>query len=139
MRFTDETRIRILKILLRIAGVCIVMAFPTLLMPPDWMAAVHERVGLGEFPRAPVVDYLARSTAGLYGFHGVLLLVVSTDPVRFSPIVTYVATLNVVFGLMLIAVDLHAGMPPLWTLLEGPPIIAFGAILFYLNRAQNGR
>jgi hypothetical protein len=142
MRLSEDARVRILKILLRIAGACIVMAFPTLLMPVEWMAVVHERVGLGEFPRAPVVDYLARSTAGLYGFHGVLLLVVSTDPVRFSPIVTYVGALNVIFGLMLIAIDLHAGMPPIWSMLEGPPIIAFGIVLFVLNgrslRSQTG-
>ena len=139
MRLSDDTRIRILKVLLRIAGVCTASAFLTMLLPVEWMATVHERVGLGELPRAPVVDYLARSIAALYGFHGVLLLLVSTDPVRYSSIVSYVASLNVIFGLMLIAIDSHAGMPQLWTIMEGPPVIAFGIILFLLNRQRVGR
>jgi hypothetical protein len=136
MTLREETRIRILTILLRVAGVCTVAAFPAMLLPAEWMASVHEEVGLGEFPRAPVVDYLARSIAGLYGFHGVLLLIVSTDPARYSSIVTYVGTFNVIFGLMLIAIDLYAGMPRSWTLMEGPPIIAFGISLFVLNRRR---
>jgi hypothetical protein len=133
---TDHTRLRILKILLRIAGICTVAAFLTIPLPVDWMAATHESLGLGEFPRSAVVEYLARSIAGLYGFHGVLLLLISTDPVRYRPIVMYVAVLNVIFGSMLVAIDLHAGMPGWWTISEGPPIIVFGFILFFLNAAS---
>jgi len=97
------------------------------------MASTHRWLGLGEFPRAPVVDYLARSIAALYGFHGVLLLVVSTDPVRYRAIVWFVAAMNVAFGLIVIAIDVHAGMPAFWTLGEGPPIIALGIVIAILN------
>lgn len=100
------------------------------------MAAVHEGLGLGPFPRSPVVDYLARSIAGLYGFHGLLLLLVSSDPVRYRPIVDYIGALNVTFGLMLIGIDLFAGMPWWWTAFEGPAIIPFGIVLLVLNRAR---
>ena len=136
---TDDTRLRILKILLRIFGVCSAAAFLAVLLPVDWMSSVHESIGLGEFPRAPVVDYLARSIAGLYGFHGVLVLLVSTDPIRYRPIVTYIALLNVIFGAMLIAIDLHARMPGWWTVSEGPPIALFGLILLLLNRFGSAR
>ena len=77
----------------------------------------------------PVVDYLARSVAALYGFHGALLLLISRDPFKHLAIVRFVACMNVLFGLMIIAIDLHAGMPLLWTLMEGPPIIAFGVVI----------
>lgn len=130
----DTIRLRLLKIVLRFSGIATVIGFGAMLLPVDWMAAAHEAIGLGEFPRAPVVDYLARSIAGLYGFHGVLVLLIARDPVRFRPIVTYVATLNIVFGLMLIAIDLYAGMPWFWTLAEGPMIIAVGAAVTVLNR-----
>src|SRR3712207_5837294 len=95
---TDEPvcrRVWWMKVLLRIMGTMTAVAFLTMLMPPDWMAAVHDRLGLGPFPRSAVVDYLARSIAALYGFHGVLLLLVSTDPVRYRPIVIYVGILNI--------------------------------------------
>ena len=111
------------------------LAFPAMLLPAEWMAASHEWLGLGEFPRAPIVDYLARSTSGLYGFHGLLLLIVAGDPQRYRPVVWYLAAMNVAFGAMLLAVDLHAGMPRLWTYLEGPGVAALGVILAALLRS----
>jgi hypothetical protein len=131
--------IRILKILLRLMGSVTAAAFVAMLLPQDWMALVHERLGLGPFPRAPIVDYLARTIAGLYGFHGVLLLLVSTDPIRYSPIVTYISILNVTFGVMLIVIDFHAGLPIWWTLWEGPSIIVFGIAVMVVNRRMAGR
>jgi hypothetical protein len=107
-------------------------------LPVDWMAATHQRLGLGEFPRVPLVDYLTRSVAALYGFHGLLLLLVSADPIRYRAIVSYVAIMNVVFGVIMVVIDVHAGLPIIWTVLEGPPIIAFGVVLALLNRPAQG-
>lgn len=132
----DAVRLKALKFLLRLAGAITVTAFFTMLLSPDWMASTHERLGLGEFPRAPVVDYLARSIAALYGFHGVLLLLISADPIRYRAIVSYVAVMNITFGLMLIAIDIHAGMPSWWTIGEGPPVVAFGIVVAALNRTR---
>ena len=97
---TDAGRTRALVVLLRFAGCVTVSAFLAIFLPVEWMASTHRWLGLGEFPRAPVVDYLARSIAALYGFHGGLLLLVSGDPIRYRSIVSYIAFLNVVFGLI---------------------------------------
>lgn len=125
---------RLLVILLRLAGCFTLTAFLAMLLPQDWMASTHEWLGLGPFPRRPVVDYLARSVAALYGFHGALLLLIARDPVRYRTIVGFVGVMNVIFGMLLVAIDLHAGLPWWWTLGEGPPIAAFGVIVLYLNR-----
>lgn len=130
---------RWLVIVLRIAGFSTLAAFPAMLLPADWMASTHAWLGLGEFPRSAVMDYLARSIAALYGFHGALVLLVSTDPIRFRPIVTFIAVMNIVFGSMIIAIDLHAGLPRLWTAFEGPPIIALGLVIALLNRRTPAR
>ena len=87
-----------LVFLLRCGAVLTGSAFLAVLPPVDWMASTHRWLGLGEYPRTPVVDYLARSVAAFYGFHGVLLFVISTDVVRFRPLVWYVAIMNVLFG-----------------------------------------
>jgi hypothetical protein len=129
-------RERLLILLLRLAGIVTVTAFGAMLLPVDWMASTHQWLGLGEFPRTPVVDYLARSIAALYGFHGVLLLIISKDPARYSTIIWYVASVNVLFGVMLLVIDVHAGMPTWWTASEGPPIVAFGLIVGMLNRSS---
>jgi hypothetical protein len=127
--------IRLLVILLRLAGTLMVTAFLAMLLPTEWMAATHLWLGLGEFPRAPVVEYLARSIAALYGFHGVLLLLLSRDPVRYRPLVRYIAIMNVLFGVMITVIDLEAGMPISWAMLEGPPVIAFGVVVGVLAHA----
>ena len=64
------------------------------------------------------------------------MLLVSSDPVRYRPILNYIGIVNVTFGLMLIAIDLFAGMPWWWTAFEGPAIIPFGILLLMLNRAS---
>lgn len=129
---------KLLVLLLRMAGMVMVTAFLAVLLPVDWMAGTHRWLGLGDFPRTPIVDYLARSIALLYGFHGVLVLIVSRDPVTYRTIVWYLAVMNTLFGVVILAIDVHAGLPAAWTLLEGPPVIAFGIIIGLLNR-QSGR
>lgn len=127
-----------LVFLLRLSGSFTSLAFLAMLLPVDWMDAIHRALGLGELPRAPVVDYLARSVAALYGFHGALLLLVSTNPVKYRAIVWFIAILNIVFGAMIVAIDLHAGMPMFWTLFEGPSLIVFGMLIGWLNRSRQG-
>jgi hypothetical protein len=48
--------------------------------------------------------------------------------------VTYIGMMNIVFGILMILVDLHARLPMSWVLGEGPPIIAFGICVFLLNK-----
>ena len=126
-------RDKYLRLLLRAGGCLLVSAFPTMLLPVDWMAASHEWLGMGAFPRRPVVDYLARSAAALYGFHGILLFVVARDLARYRPLIGYLVFTNVTFGLMLVAVDLHAGLPAWWTLVEGPSVLMIGVLRDVLN------
>ena len=126
-------RQRAIVFLLRLGGVVTACAFFAMFLPVEFMASTHDRLGIGEFPRSPLVDYLTRSIAALYGFHGCLLLLISTDPMRYRAFVYYAAIMNLLFGVIMIAIDLHAGMPLIWTLLEGPPIIALGIALVVLN------
>ena len=130
---TVEQRVRLLKALLRLGGVVTASGFAAIFLPQDWMASSHVWLGLGEFPRAPIVGYLARSIAALYGFHGVLLLIVARDPLALRPMVSYVAFVNVAFGAIKFGIDLYSGMPPWWTLGEGPPIAALGMVIGWLN------
>ena len=131
-------RLRAIVFLLRLGGAVTVCAFFAMFLPVEFMASTHNLLGIGEFPRSPLVDYLTRSVAALYGFHGCLLLLISTDPVRYRAFVYYAAIMNMAFGVLMVAIDLHAGMPLLWTLLEGPPIIAMGMALAVLNSRAAG-
>ena len=125
---------RLLVFLLRFGGCMMLTAFAAMLLPVEWMAASHRWLGLGDFPASPLVDYLTRSIAALYGFHGGIRLLVSGDVRRYSGVVAYLAVMDLVLGVLLLAIDWHAGLPLYWTLGEGPPLVAMGAILLHLLR-----
>lgn len=127
-------RITALTWILRLAGLVTLAAFFAMVMPAAWMVSMHRALGFGEWPETPVFEYLARSIAALYGFHGGLLLLISNDPVRHVTIVKYMAFMYVAFGLIVLAIDLDAGMPLWWTLAEGPPLALTGVVFAFLAR-----
>lgn len=135
MLASTGARLWLLSLLLRIGGLATSAAFLAVFLPADWMASTHEALGLGPFPRAPLVDYLARSIALLYGFHGILMFIVAGDPVRYRPIVTYIAAMDLIFGVAIAIIDIHAGMPWYWTIGESVPITVMGVLIAVLDRS----
>ena len=129
------SQLRILILFLRLFGGVTVLAFLAMLLPVEWMAATHRWLGLGEFPRTPIVDYLTRSVSSLYGFHGVLVLIVSRDPIRYLPIVRYLGWMYLLGGVFAIVIDLYAPLPWYWTAVEGPSTLLSGAFILYLSRS----
>jgi len=126
---------QLLIVLLRFGALMTGLAFLTVPLPVESMVSTHRWLGLGDLPQAPVVEYLARSVAAFYGFHGVLLFLLSTDVARYAPIINYIAVMNVLLGLMLVAIDAHAGLPVWWIVFEGPPVVLTGIAIGLLNRA----
>jgi hypothetical protein len=129
-----NARERFLVLLLRLSGGVMLLAFVAVFLPTSWMAGTHRWLGLGEFPASSLVDYLARSASALYGIHGGLAVVLSLDVRRFAPVIVYVAWAGVIFGALMIGVDLTADMPLYWTLGEGPLIMAESALTLWLAR-----
>ncbi len=131
-----DARERLLVFLLRAAGAVMTLAFGAVLLPESSMAAIYGWLGLGDYPVGlPLIDYLNRSISLLYGIHGGLFLVASSNVRAFAPIIRYLMWMNVVFGVVMIVVDLRAGMPWWWTLLEGPMIMGFAFLNLYLLRS----
>jgi hypothetical protein len=84
---------------------------------------------MGELPSEPVVGYLARSTSAFYAFLGGLFWVVSFDLHRHRMVLCYLGVVIVIFGAVLLVVDLLEGMPLWWSLGEGPINIVFGIVI----------
>ena len=125
---------RWLVYLLRFGGVLLGSALFAVFLPDGWMAATHRRLGLGEYPDAPLTSYMTRSLSALYAFHGGLLLALSTDVRRFRPVLRFFAWATVGLGLALVAIDSLAPMPTWWQLVEGPWVVLTGALILYLVR-----
>ena len=124
-----------LAILLRIGGSVMLLAFGAVFLPTEWMAASHRWLGLGEFPASPLVEYLTRSASVLYGIHGGLYVVVARDVRRHAPVIQFLAATAVLFGVLMLGIDLHAGLPWYWTFSEGPAVLSFGTLLLMLLRS----
>ena len=125
---------KIIAWLLRLAGAFLLLAWPTIFLPVSWQAAGHQALGLGDFPVSPLVDYLTRSIAVLYGSRGLVYLLLAGDVPRYAPLIRLFAVLDIVAGVAFLGIGFHAGLPSMWVLAEGPSLIAFGAALLVLLR-----
>ena len=125
---------RALIILLRVVGISACAAIIASVMPTTWIVAIHKWLGLGDFPDAPITQYLARSISALYAIFGGLTIVVATDVQRYVPIIRYLAFVTLAFGVLIIGIDSIASMPTYWTLFEGPPLIILGVVILVLAR-----
>jgi hypothetical protein len=126
-----------LQLLLRFLGVTALFALVAVFLPLSWMADIHRWLGLGEMPTAPVVEYLARSLSAFYALIGALCLVVASDLERYRPLVRFLAVAFILMSLLLLGVDLAAGMPWWWCASEGPGGVVLGALLFVLARPEH--
>jgi hypothetical protein len=127
---------RALVILLRIVGVPALFAMVAVFMPFSWMVATHRWLGLGEMPTGPVVEYLARSLSAFYALAGAFCLVLAAELERYRPLVRFVGVAFALMGVVILAVDLAAGMPWWWSASEGPGGVVFGALLFLLAKKR---
>ncbi len=121
---------------LRVFGSVDLLALIAVVMPVSWMQAAHAACGLGEFPMGALPVYLARSMSLLYAFHGAMLWCLSTDVIRFQPVIRFFGWVTMLFGCILILVDLSAGMPRWWILTEGPVFAATGAWLIWWTKGK---
>lgn len=121
-----------LVLLLRVGGGVMTLAWLAFFMPTEWMVTTNRAVGLPDYPGGPLLEYLARSASLLYGIHGGLFLVLSTDVRRYAPVIRYVGVTDVVFGALVTGLDWWAGMPRVWALVEGPSVVAAGLVILVL-------
>ena len=101
------------------------------------MATLHQWLGLGDFPDAPITIYLARSTSLLYALHGAVMFYVAWHFDRCQLLVPLLGWLHVVLGTFMIGVDLNAGMPLYWIAGEGLPIALTGGAILWLFRRSS--
>ncbi len=120
--------------LLRGSAFLVLTALIPVVMPYEWMDAIHGRLGLGELPRAPIVGYLARSCSALYAYHGGLVLFVSFDVRRYLPVIRCLGWLAVAFGAVVLGIDWAVGLPLYWIVGEGPFVMALGAVILWFAR-----
>lgn len=119
--------------LLMLSGAFLTVAIIPVFFPVELMKRCHEWLGLGEMHIQPISIYLARSTSLLYFVHGVVTVYVGFKVDRLWPMVRVLGFLHILIGLLMIYVDLDAGMPLYWTCVEGAPVAGLGCLIVYLS------
>jgi hypothetical protein len=112
-----------------VAGLAVVAVF----MPRDWIGLAHKGLGFGPFPDGPVAEYLARSTAWFYVLAGVVQWWLSLDVRRYGRAIVALGVIMLASGMVLLWVDIRVGMPPWWTIGDGPLAVALGAVYLVLQ------
>jgi hypothetical protein len=125
-----------LVLLLRLWGIAAMLAVVPLCMPFEWMAAVREWLELGPMPDDRVTEYLARSVCAFYLLNGLVVFVLATDLDRYRPLVRLFGLATIAFGIVLVFIDMAAGMPASWTWSEGPPTSLAGFAILLLARDE---
>jgi hypothetical protein len=91
------------------------------------LEAGHQFLKLGQFPTAPIAEYLSRSVSGLCTFYGGLLLVLSRDVHRFISIIRYQAIAIMLLSALGIFAGVRAGVPAFYVVAD-----ALGCWIFLL-------
>lgn len=127
---------RYTMLFLQVVGGVSLLAFLAAVMPEQWMVQTARVLGFDPFPSSPLTFYLARNLSLLYGFVGVLLILISFDLERYRPLVWYVAIGTVSFGVLQLVVNFMAGLPTWWIWGESGSTFCGGLLLYWIQRRQ---
>jgi hypothetical protein len=107
------------------AGACIeALAFPWAVLPREWMERSHIGLGMGTMPQGPVLDFMIRQSAFVYGMHAVLLWWLARDVLRYQPLVRLIGWTYLVYGPAFLLINWRTGTPLWWTLCD--PLVTGG-------------
>jgi len=131
--------IKRLQLFLRAFSVVPMTAAFAAMLPVGTMDEVHQYIGLGNLPKGPIVEYLARSTSMFYAFHGALLWYIASDLRRYRDLFWFYLWLSMLFAAGLFLTDISAGVPRAWAMAEGPAVAVFVGVVMWLFRACETR
>ena len=121
---------KVLIIILRLSGLMLITAFIAVFLPYETMAKIHHQLGLSKLPQLPIVDYLARSVSFFYGIHGVIILYISFNLMKYLSFLKLLCYIGFVFGIALFCIDITAPMPASWTFSEGPLVLFLNLVVY---------
>ena len=120
-------------LILLTGGVC-TMAWFAAVMPIQWMNWWHQLLEMGDMPKGPLIEYLARATGGLCGVYGLVLMWISLDVPRYIGLLRLIT--YSVSGLAIICCLLmwNSGLPAWWLLGDLAANLAVSIGVFFGTR-----
>lgn len=123
--------------LLRFDALAHLFAGLVVFLPSETISALHNQLGIGEFPNTPIAWYLARGLPAYYAMHGACVLFISLDVRRYLDLIRFAMRAFAAYGILILIVDVQAAMPKVWTAAEPAFVLAFSAcVLRLLSRSD---
>ncbi len=127
------TAVRALKLVLRLAGVMMLVAVVFVFAPRSWMDAGHRTMGLGPLPEGPVVAYLARAVSALCAMMGGLFWVISYRTRRHASVIVYVGLIFALAGAFYLTLGWRLDIPWWWVASDGGACLVIGVLVLVLE------
>lgn len=128
---------RLLVVLLRVTGLTMLCALVFVFCPFQWMAAIHQRLGMGQLNYSPLMSYLTRMLSAMYASLGAVFVFTSFDIVRYLPLVRFVGAVTILGGAGVTILDAIIKLPIFWTVSEGPFTVLLGLAMVLLASRVN--
>ena len=119
--------------MLRVVGFVSILATVAVFMPWSWMAACHKWLGLGVLAHSAIVEYLARSVSMSYAILGGLMWLAAGNIRRYAGLITYLGMVFILFGFLILVIDIRLGMPVWWMFGEGTFVMVLGLTVLVLQ------
>ena len=123
--------------LLRVTGLTMLCALVFVFCPFQWMAAIHQRLGMGQLNYSPLMSYLTRMLSAMYASLGAVFVFTSFDIVRYLPLVRFVGAVTILGGAGVTILDAIIKLPIFWTVSEGPFTVLLGLAMVLLASRVN--
>lgn len=120
---------RLQQLVLRIIALSSLLALPGVLVPRLMAEKVSWIMGFGQPPMTPLMLYMMAGGAAVFVGQAVLLWALSTDVVRYQPLVRLMAWCYIAIGPLFLWIDTQAGLPTWWMLMDSVGSFTAGAVL----------
>lgn len=123
------TPLTIQRAALRFTALVLFTGLPGALLPGPAAVKFSWLMGLGQPPLGPLQVYLSGNAGFVYVVLGVLVWMLARDPRRYRPLVAALAVILLAGGPAYLSIDLQAGLPLWWVLLDSVACLAVGGVL----------
>lgn len=122
---------RLQRLVLRVIALSSLLALPGVVAPRLMAEKVSWIMGLGQPPMIPLMLYMMAGGAAVFVGQAVLLWALSTDVVRYQPLVRLMAWCYVAIGPLFLWIDSQAGLPSWWMLMDSVGSLVAGTVLVW--------
>lgn len=136
----SDRHLRLQKWILRIMALVALPVVPAIFAPHLTVEKLSWLLGFGQPPKTPLLFYLGAGGSCIYLIFSAMLWIISSDVVRYRPLVVFTAWVCVICGPLYVWIDTQTEMPRWWWLMDSLSCFLGGvALLWAIGKAARVR